>query len=325
MTNFEEKLKKVSRSVEMTAKERGSIKARLVKEISADTMPAAVSLYSPNAWLFIRKHTLSVAFVAIIFFGGSLSTIAEGTLPGDILYPLKVGVNEEVRGWFATSNTAKSEWQISLAERRLDEVEKLQEAGSLSDDSRQEIEEKIEEHARKAEESVSADEAETNASVSISEAGLMKTSAPTAEESELTTTQALESSFVAQEEPVSQEIEEVSVDSRESLKNLRIKIGELKLRLRDLQDDKVFEIRSKARLMLVRARENLFKADALLLKGEEENARELLKKAEENISKAENIVKDFEDRVQEVEIRSEVKGVQIEEKGEDEKDQDVVR
>lgn len=60
-----------------------------------------------------------------LLMGGSASFAAENAVPGDVLFPVKVHVNENVRGAVAVTPKAKAEWEVRLVERRLEEVEKL--------------------------------------------------------------------------------------------------------------------------------------------------------------------------------------------------------
>lgn len=57
--------------------------------------------------------------------GGGASIAAQGALPGDALYGVKVGINEKVVGAFKFSDEAKAAWDSNLAGARLDEAAKL--------------------------------------------------------------------------------------------------------------------------------------------------------------------------------------------------------
>jgi len=57
--------------------------------------------------------------------GGGASIAAQGSLPGDALYPVKVGINEKVAGAFKFSDEARAAWDSNLAGVRLDEAAKL--------------------------------------------------------------------------------------------------------------------------------------------------------------------------------------------------------
>jgi len=87
-----------------------------------------------------------------MFGGGGVSYAAEGAVPGDALYPIKVGINEEVRDIVALTPEAKADWESRLVERRLEEAEKLAEAtGAIPPAAQEIIEEKLEKHIEKLE------------------------------------------------------------------------------------------------------------------------------------------------------------------------------
>jgi hypothetical protein len=69
---------------------------------------------------------------AILAMGGGTAAAAENAVPGDLLYPIKTQVNEEVRAALAISPEAKAAWEAKRAERRLEESEKLAETGKLT-------------------------------------------------------------------------------------------------------------------------------------------------------------------------------------------------
>lgn len=81
---------------------------------------------------FIRFQPAAVALVLALFLGVGTSYAAEGTLPGDALYPVKIHVNEPVQGALAVSTEAKADWNVSLATRRLEEAETLGREGRLT-------------------------------------------------------------------------------------------------------------------------------------------------------------------------------------------------
>jgi hypothetical protein len=68
----------------------------------------------------------------IVGVGAGTSNAAEGSLPGDLLYPVKVSFNEPVEGVFAVSQAAKNSWDMKLADRRLSEAEVLAAQGRLT-------------------------------------------------------------------------------------------------------------------------------------------------------------------------------------------------
>ena len=75
---------------------------------------------------------------------------AEGTLPGDTLYPVKVYVNERVAGSFSVSSKSKVKWEATLIERRLEEAEELLARGRLSAQAEGELAHRVDASATKA-------------------------------------------------------------------------------------------------------------------------------------------------------------------------------
>lgn len=106
-----------------------------------------------SGWLgYLSYHVASVALGAalIVVLVGGVSFAAERSVPGNSLYPVKVGFSEEVRGWFAFGDEAKAVWEARRAERRLEEAEELAVAGSLSDETRGALAVRLEAHAKAA-------------------------------------------------------------------------------------------------------------------------------------------------------------------------------
>lgn len=91
--------------------------------------------------------SMAILLILMVLIGGGVSAGAEKALPGDVLYPVKVGLNEEVRGWFSVSEEAKANWEIERAQRRLEEAETLASEGSLDLEARENIEANFEAHA----------------------------------------------------------------------------------------------------------------------------------------------------------------------------------
>ena len=60
--------------------------------------------------------------------------MAERSVPGDVLYPIKIQVNEEVRGSMNLDPYAKVAWETTRLERRITEARQLAKAGKLTKD-----------------------------------------------------------------------------------------------------------------------------------------------------------------------------------------------
>lgn len=83
--------------------------------------------------LFLRQPigaVVATSFLMVASFGG-VASAAEGALPGDFLYPVKVSMLEPARTLLATTPEEKVAVHMALAERRIDEAATLAEQGRL--------------------------------------------------------------------------------------------------------------------------------------------------------------------------------------------------
>ncbi|MBI2023630.1 hypothetical protein HYT01_03655 [Candidatus Giovannonibacteria bacterium] len=124
------------------------------------------SLFLPGT-LMANLQTMAIALIIALLIGGGTSFAAQSALPGDILYPIKVNVNEEVRGWTALTAEAQTEWDVQRIERRLSEAEELSAEGKLNAETRSEIETQFEKHAEKFKKHSSKIESKKNASAAL--------------------------------------------------------------------------------------------------------------------------------------------------------------
>ncbi len=97
------------------------------------------------AWVKgLPVHRLTYAPIlsalAIVFLGAGVAFASQNSLPGEALYPVKVGVNERVLEWMTPSPEAKAQLHIDLANKRLQEVEKVTLKGKLNASARSQAE-----------------------------------------------------------------------------------------------------------------------------------------------------------------------------------------
>jgi len=71
---------------------------------------------------------------------------AQGSLPGDVLYPIKTKIAEPIRDLFTFGAADRAQWEVEKASRRLDEAEGLAEQGRLDSDKKIELEHKFIQH-----------------------------------------------------------------------------------------------------------------------------------------------------------------------------------
>lgn len=113
----------------------------------SDSFKKAGIFYSSR---FLLKPMTIILIIALVV-GGGASVAAENALPGDLLYSVKVKVNEEVKTFFAFSEEAKAKAETKIAERRLEEAAKLAAEGKLNIKTRAQIEANFEESADRIE------------------------------------------------------------------------------------------------------------------------------------------------------------------------------
>lgn len=127
--NFIHEIKKIS----LTAQEKSHLFATLNKH--ADSHQYSVftwSLYFQSLRLG-KPLTYVVASFLIIMLASGTTVFASGaSLPGDILYPVKIHISEAVQVALAPSVEAKQRIQVEHVEERLNEAEALAVQGRLA-------------------------------------------------------------------------------------------------------------------------------------------------------------------------------------------------
>ncbi len=113
-------------------------------------------------------HTLLIVFsrswasysiasiLIIVLVGGSAAVAAEQSVPGDILYPIKIKITEPARDLLIQEPANYARWESEKASRRLEEATTLAERNELTPERSRDIEERFQEHAREAAEAFTA-------------------------------------------------------------------------------------------------------------------------------------------------------------------------
>jgi hypothetical protein len=118
-------LQKEFREKALTETERRALKARLAVFMhERPQVPQRLFSFTWASHSSIFRLT-PVFIIALFFVGGGISRVAEDSIPGDILYGFKTGVNEEIKGFLATSPESSAALEVDLAERRLSELERM--------------------------------------------------------------------------------------------------------------------------------------------------------------------------------------------------------
>ena len=73
-----------------------------------------------------------LALLAVVGAGGAATVVSRGSIPGDILYPVKE-TTENVRVATAFSDESKAKVHLAIADEKLNEIEKLEARGKSAD------------------------------------------------------------------------------------------------------------------------------------------------------------------------------------------------
>ena len=225
-----------------------------------------------------RPLPVLLALCLIIVSGAGVSLAAQGTLPGDALYPVKVKVNEEVQGWLARSDEAKMDWLVTVAERRIEETEHLASQGRLNEKARTAIEASFDEKTKEIQKRINALEG-SNVNISADIASRLEASLETHEKilSRLSEEKSESKDNIAS---MLREVKSVGKSVREGRRNFEDDLNERK----NGRFQKANEVRLKVSI------EAISQARNILENSKNSTDAEVRAKAEALIAEAEKIV-----------------------------------
>jgi len=142
MDEILEKLNNEAQKISLNRDEKSSIRNILISYSRKSPYGAFFSFS-----LIRNKKVLILAFViALLLMGGGTSYAAQRALPGDILYPIKINVNEKIADLMAVTKEAKVKLNKKIIKTRLGEMDKLISIGKF--DKKKEV--KIEKDLKNA-------------------------------------------------------------------------------------------------------------------------------------------------------------------------------
>lgn len=160
MKRFSQQLNKEAKQVKLSAVEKADLKDRLVSYMEYHPLPLLGERSRQKTEDFLP--TSSVRFVTFerswfkwvgataAVFVLSLSYVAEEAVPGDVLYAVKVGVNEELRSTLAVGSYDKVVWETERLNRRIAEARLLASEGRLTVEYEEQVAAAVKEHSDKA-------------------------------------------------------------------------------------------------------------------------------------------------------------------------------
>ncbi len=143
-------IKDAAHNIRLSNQEKSVMRAQLMEMIRL-SQPAERAVKTPYFFFAYQRAAMSFALVALVLIGGTTTYAAQGSLPGGVLYPVKIYVNENVQEVLAVSDVAKVSFHTSVAQERLKEAEALANEGKLDAQVATEIETNFNEHVAKAE------------------------------------------------------------------------------------------------------------------------------------------------------------------------------
>jgi tetratricopeptide (TPR) repeat protein len=153
MKNIFEQFNEVTKHVSLAEEDKFLMRERLVEymEYKPIRYSSAVSRKEDYAFLFpyFHAHHFSGALMIALLVTGStfgVSFAAGDALPGDLLYPVKVNVNEEIKTVFISSTESRIVWEQERAGRRLVEASQLAAEGRLDSEKQETVSKLFAEH-----------------------------------------------------------------------------------------------------------------------------------------------------------------------------------
>ena len=128
--------------------EQGEVKNAALERIAPVKSPWTI--YSFNNWFTAhRAFALTVAIILIVSIGSDgIVQAAKGSLPGDVLYPIKVHVAEPLQEALTFSSVAKAQLKADLTIQRVQEAESLATEGRLDASKQAQISNMIEDQTK---------------------------------------------------------------------------------------------------------------------------------------------------------------------------------
>lgn len=152
MTNKSEDILRDAKNLALTEKERETMRAHLVAKMEGTPVISPISTFSVQASLERLVHVRAlhtgrqawrrfapIALGLFLTVGIGTSYAAEGALPGDVLYPVKIYINESVKTSLARTPKESAKVEADLAIKRLEEAEVLEKSGRLDEKKHKEI------------------------------------------------------------------------------------------------------------------------------------------------------------------------------------------
>ncbi len=184
MKKFQEQFNKQANHIKLSSAEQHDLRDRLVTYMEYHPMPkkhgvpttnhAPLSVSQESGWRWsfgswYARTAVGSSLVLVLLF---VPMLAERSMPGDILYSVKVGFNEEVRSSIARSPYQRIEWETERINRRLVEAQVLAREGRLTEEREERVAEAVRTHSNSARASIERLRAENEDDAAMAEIAL---------------------------------------------------------------------------------------------------------------------------------------------------------
>ncbi len=141
--------RKTLREASLSKHEQLALREQLVDFIANHPSPSVSrgDFLFFNSIMLRRSFAIGALAILLVLSGSGISYAAENSLPGGILYPVKINVLEPIRGALAVSPEAKTQWEVAKVERRLNEAEQMLGKGSFTAEAGTDLSEQIQDHS----------------------------------------------------------------------------------------------------------------------------------------------------------------------------------
>lgn len=272
-----EKIFDKEKDIKLSTSEKEKMRSFIVSYMkSGQDVGAEKGLFMHVFYAFGRAVPALAIITLVVASGAGISLAAENSLPGDLLYPVKVSINEEIKEKFARTDEDKVRWLVAVAERRIEETEKLASENRLDAKASATIEANFSKNAEKIKERLNSSEGKENLTIAADVTSRLETSLVAHEE--ILEKIASESESKAEVTFMLNNIKSVSKSVKETRKNFEDRV----LGKQNGQVAGARQARFKASVESIgEAREALKKARNSIDKEVKERAEELIKEAEE--------------------------------------------
>lgn len=151
-----EKIKEYTQKISMSSEEKFEM-FKNVRKYSIENN------FKPSPFIFITRHSIAYLTILIFVVGTSATSMAaEWSLPGDILYPIKTEVNEEIIKTISIDEESKAKTNVKLIEKRMSEITELVIKEKNTEQNLEIVSNKLNEHLNDIEEIYTETESQEN-------------------------------------------------------------------------------------------------------------------------------------------------------------------